>query len=164
MCIRDSIQTADREVTFFLELDHEGKPDPELVAMVGELEIGSKVIAVAIGETLVDISDDSVNPEQPEDFVGILVEVIDDLVVIDSEEEGRAIRFYILKDETGAPDPDVLAMLKEIEIGSEVIVVAEGETLVHIEPIDTEVPVSIRTCYRKRRKLASHYTRWRGSS
>ena len=55
--------------------------------------------------------------------------------------KGRAIRFYILKDEAGAPDRDVLAMLKEIAIGTEVLVVAEGETLVHIEAHDTEDPV-----------------------
>ena len=47
----------------------------------------------------------------------------------------------ILKDEAGAPDRDVLAMLKEIAIGTEVLVVAEGETLVHIEAHDTEDPV-----------------------
>ena len=44
-----------------------------------------------------------------------------------------AIRFYILKDENGAPDREVLAMLKEIAIGTEVLVVAEGETFVQIE-------------------------------
>ena len=66
--------------------------------------------------------------------------MIDDLVVIDSKEQGRAIRFYILKDENGAPDREVLAMLKEIAIGTEILVVAEGETLVHIEAHDTEDP------------------------
>ena len=51
------------------------------------------------------------------------------------------IRFYVINDENGAPDRDVLAMLKEIAIGTEVLVVAEGETLVHIEAHDTEDPV-----------------------
>ena len=69
--------------------------------------------------------------------------VIDDLVVIDSKEQGRAIRFCIHKDENGALDRDVLAMLKEIAISTEVLVVAEGETLVHIEAHDTVDPVSI---------------------
>ena len=116
--------------------------------MLKEIAIGTEVLVVAEGETLVHIeahdTEDPVDPEEPEepeDFVGILVEVIDDLVVIDSKDEGRVIRFYILKDEAGAPDRDVLAMLKEIAIGTEVLVVAEGETLVHIEAHDTEDPV-----------------------
>ena len=67
--------------------------------------------------------------------------MIDDLVVIDSKDEGRVIRFYVINDEAGAPDREVLAMLKEIAIGTEVLVVAEGETLVHIEAHDTEDPV-----------------------
>ena len=66
--------------------------------------------------------------------------MIDDLVVIDSKDEGRVIRFYVINDENGAPDRNVLAMLKEIAI-TEVLVVAEGETLVHIEAHDNEDPV-----------------------
>ena len=69
------------------------------------------------------------------------MEVIDDLVVIDSKDEERVIKFYVINDENGAPDRDVLAMLKEIAIGTEVLLVAEGETLVHIEVHDNEDPV-----------------------
>ena len=64
---------------------------------------------------------DPEEPEEPEDFVGILVEVIDDLVVIDSTDEERVIKFYVINDENGAPDRDVLAMLKEIAIGTKVL-------------------------------------------
>ena len=93
------------------------------------IAIGTEVLVVAEGETLVHIeahdTEDPVDPEEPEepeeDFVGILVEVIDDLVVIDSKDEGRRFRFYVINDENGAPDRDVLAMLKEIAIGTEVL-------------------------------------------
>ena len=135
-------------IRFYILKDEAGAPDRDVLAMLKEIAIGTEVLVVAEGETLVHIeahdTEDPVDPEEPEepeDFVGILVEVIDDLVVIDFKEEGRVIRFYILKDEAGAPDRDVLAMLKEIAIGTEVLVVAEGETLVHIEAHDTEDPV-----------------------
>ena len=137
-----------RAIRFYILKDEAGAPDRDVLAMLKEIAIGTEVLVVAEGETLVHIeahdTEDPVDPEEPEepeDFVGILVEVIDDLVVIDSKEQGRAIRFYILKDEAGAPDREVLAMLKEIAIGTEVLVVAEGETLVHIEAHDTEDPV-----------------------
>ena len=100
-----------------------------------KLQSGTEVLVVAEGKTLVHIEAhdtedpfDPEEPEEPEDFVGILIEVIDDLVVIDSKEQGRVIVFYIINDENGAPDREVLAMLKEIAIGTEVLVVAEGET------------------------------------
>ena len=81
------------------------------------------------------------NLRNQEDFVGIrLGELIDDLVVIDSKDEERVIKFYVINDENGS-DRDVLAMLKEIAIGTEVLLVAEGETLVHIEAHDNEDPV-----------------------
>ena len=139
-----------RVIRFYILKDEAGAPDREVLAMLKEIAIGTEVLVVAEGETLVHIevndTDDPVDPEEPEepeDFVGILIEVIDDLVVIDSKDEGRVIRFYVINDENGAPDRDVLAMLKEIAIGTEVLVVAEGETLVHIEAHDTEDPVSI---------------------
>ena len=139
-----------RVIRFYILKDEAGAPDREVLAMLKEIAIGTEVLVVAEGETLVHIeahdTEDPVDPEEPEepeDFVGILIEVIDDLVVIDSKDEGRVIRFYVIKDENGAPDREVLAMLKEIAIGTEVLVVAEGETLVHIEAHDTEDPVSI---------------------
>ena len=133
-----------RVIRFYVINDENGAPDREVLAMLKEIAIGTEILVVAEGETLVHIeahdTEDPEEPEEPEDFVGILVEVIDDPVVIDSKEGGRAIRFYILKDENGAPDREVLAMLKEIAIGTEILVVAEGETLVHIEAHDTEDP------------------------
>ena len=79
--------------------------------------------------------------------MGILVEVIDDLVVIDSKDEGRVIRFAILKDEAGAPDREVLAMLKEIAIGTEVLVVKKVKhsfTLRHTTPRIRSIPKNLR--------------------
>ena len=137
-----------RVIRFYVINDENGAPDREVLAMLKEIVIGTEVLVVAEGETLVHIeahdNEDPVDPEEPEepeDFMGILVEVIDDLVVIDSKDEGRVIRFYVINDENGAPDREVLAMLKEIEIGTEVLVVAEGEMLVHIEAHDNEDPV-----------------------
>ena len=50
------IQSGNNEVTFTMKLGQNGNPDPQLVETVGELEIGSQVIAVAIEGTL-DIYD-----------------------------------------------------------------------------------------------------------
>ena len=137
-----------RVIRFYVINDENGAPDREVLAMLKEIAIGTEVLVVAEGEMLVHIeahdTEDPVDPEEPEepeDFVGILIEVIDDLVVIDSKEQGRVIRFYVINDENGAPDRNVLANLKDIAIGTEVLVVAEGETLVHIEAHDTEDPV-----------------------
>ena len=142
-----------RVIRFYVINDENGAPDRDVLAMLKEIAIGTKVLVVAEGETLVHIEEhdtedpvDPEEPEEPEDFVGILIEVIDDLVVIDSKDEGRVIRFYVINDENGAPDRNVLAMLKEIAIGTEVLVVAEGETLVHIEAHDKEdsIPKNLR--------------------
>ena len=117
--------------------------------MLKEIAIGTEVLVVAEGETLIHIeahdTEDLIpkNLKSQKTSLVILVEVMDDLVVVDSKEQGRAIRFYTsLKDETDAPDRDVLAMLKEIAIGTEVLVVAEGETLIHIEAHDTKGPLT----------------------
>ena len=139
-----------RVIRLYVINDENGAPDRDVLAMLKEIAIGTEVLVVAEGETLVHIEAHVIGeepvvpeePEEPEDFVGILVEVIDDLVVIDSKEEGRVIRFYVINDENGAPDRDVLAMLKEIAIGTEVLVVAEGETLVHIEATTPRIPLT----------------------
>ena len=44
------------------------------------------------------------------------------------EDEGRVIKFYVINDENGAPDRDVLAMLKEIAIGTEVLVLLRSRS------------------------------------
>ena len=136
-----------RAIRFYILKDEAGAPDRNVLAMLKEIAIGTEVLVVAEGETLVHIevndTDDPVDPEEPEepeDFVGILIEVIDDLVVIDSKDEGRVIRFYVINDENGAPDRAVLAMLKEIAIGTEVLVVAEGETLVTLRRTTPRIP------------------------
>ena len=53
-----------------LKLGQNGNPDPQLVETVGELAIGSQVIAVVVEGTLLDIYD---NEEEATEETGILL-------------------------------------------------------------------------------------------
>ena len=66
------IQSGDSEVTYTLEEDEDGNPDSELVKMVTEIKIGSKVIAVVNGNTLLDISENE-DGDDDDDSTGFFI-------------------------------------------------------------------------------------------
>ena len=122
------IQSGNNEVTFTLKLGQNGNPDPQLVETVGELEIGSQVIAVAIEGTLLDIYDNE--EEATEEIPGILLRDGGSSVTIQSG--GSEITYLLKVDQNGNPDSELMEIIGELEIGSEVIAVVSGGTLTDI--------------------------------
>ena len=97
--------------------------------IIGELEIGSEVIAVVSGGTLTDIYEDEEEEDQ-EEVQGTLLKVEGGSVVIQSGDS--EVTYTLEEDEDGNPDSELVKMVNEIKIGSKVIVVVNGNTLLDI--------------------------------
>ncbi|MEL0118968.1 MAG: hypothetical protein VXB01_08520, partial [Opitutae bacterium] len=98
------IQSGENELTFKLKLGPNGNPDPELLEIIGELSIGSDVIAVAIDETLIDIYNNE--DEDSEEISGILLNDAGDSVIIQSG--GSDVTIPLKVDQNGNPDPELM--------------------------------------------------------
>ena len=97
--------------------------------IIGELEIGSEVIAVVSGGTLTDIYEDEEEEDQ-EEVQGTLLKVEGGSVVIQSGDS--EVTYTLEEDEDGNPDSELVKMVNEIKIGSKVIAVVNGNTLLDI--------------------------------
>ena len=124
-----TIQSGGSEITYLLKVDQNGNPDSELMEIIGELEIGSEVIAVVSGGTLTDIYEDEEEEDQ-EEIQGTLLKVEGGSVVIQSGDS--EVTYTLEEDEDGNPNSELVKMVNEIKIGSKVIAVVNGNTLLDI--------------------------------